>query len=139
QASVMASANVRRIQREHGLINRIRRDPRRPWRVLFDVSAKLLIVRALKNLVRQFKREIAVYRRVLSDRRTPMVAKVLLFLAVAYLAMPFDLIPDFIPVLGQLDDLVIVPGLVFLATRFIPSWLVAEHRMAVVAEMDVEE
>ena len=88
---------------------------------------------SLKNIARRFRQELAVYRRVLGDRRTPVIAKVLLSLAVAYLAMPFDLIPDFLPVVGQLDDVVIIPCLVYLATRFIPPALIAEHRNAVMA------
>jgi uncharacterized membrane protein YkvA (DUF1232 family) len=42
--------------------------------------------------------------------------------------MPFDLIPDFIPVIGHLDDVIIVPVLAYLGLRFIPPELVAEHR-----------
>ena len=81
-----------------------------------------------KDLARAFKRELAVYRRVLADERTPLSAKIFLGLAVGYLCMPFDLIPDFIPVLGQLDDVVIVRGLVYIALRFVPRELVEEHR-----------
>ncbi len=81
-----------------------------------------------------FKRELTVYRRVLADPRTPVSAKVFLCLAVGYLCMPFDLIPDFIPVLGHLDDAVIVPALVYSALRLIPQELVTEHRANVLAD-----
>jgi len=89
-----------------------------------------------KDLARAFKRELVVYRRVLADERTPRSAKIFLGLAVGYLCMPFDLIPDFIPVLGLLDDAIIVPGLVWIALRFVPRELVAEHRTRVTAETD---
>ena len=84
-----------------------------------------------KKLARAFKRELSVYRRVLADDRTPRSSKIFLGLAVGYLCMPLDVIPDFIPIIGHLDDVVIVPGLVYLALRFIPSELIAEHRQRV--------
>jgi len=87
-----------------------------------------------KDLARAFKRELKVYRRVLGDERTPLSAKIFLGLAIGYLCMPFDLIPDFIPVLGHLDDVVIVPALVYIALRFVPRELVAEHRTYVTHE-----
>src|SRR5690242_14273293 len=87
-----------------------------------------------KDLALAFKRELTVYRRVLADERTPRSAKIFLGLAIGYLCMPFDLIPDFIPVLGHLDDVVIVPALVYIALRFVPRELVAEHRTHVVHE-----
>ena len=89
-----------------------------------------------KDLARAFKHELTVYRRVLADERTPLSAKIILGLAVGYLCMPFDLIPDFIPVLGHLDDVVIVPALVYLALRSIPPGLVAEHRAHVTHETE---
>ncbi|MCA1657920.1 MAG: DUF1232 domain-containing protein, partial [Verrucomicrobiaceae bacterium] len=49
---------------------------------------------------------------------------------------PFDLIPDFIPVLGHLDDVVIVPALVYLGLRFVPRELVAEHRAHIMEEAE---
>jgi uncharacterized membrane protein YkvA (DUF1232 family) len=89
-----------------------------------------------KDLVGAFRRELRVYRRVLADPRTPRAAKIFLGLAVGYLCMPFDLIPDFIPVLGHLDDVVLVPALVYCALRFVPRELVAEHRAHVQREAE---
>jgi uncharacterized membrane protein YkvA (DUF1232 family) len=87
-----------------------------------------------KDLARSFKRELTIYQRVLADSRTPVQAKICLGLAVGYLCMPFDLIPDFIPVIGHLDDVIIVPALVYLGLRFVPPELVAEHRRCVASQ-----
>ena len=87
-----------------------------------------MISARLAKLARAFKREFAVYRCALSHPDTPWVAKALLGLAVGYALLPFDLIPDFLPVIGQLDDLIIVPGLVWLALRLIPPAVMAECR-----------
>jgi len=82
----------------------------------------------LKSLGQSLKRELKVYRLVLKDKRTPRVAKALLGLAVGYVLLPFDLIPDFLPVIGHLDDALIVPGLVLLALKLIPKEVVEECR-----------
>ncbi len=83
---------------------------------------------ALKRIARQLKTEFAVYRLVLQHPNTPRPAKWLLGLAIGYMLMPFDLIPDFIPVIGQLDDAVIVPLLVYFALKMIPSEIVLACR-----------
>ena len=70
-----------------------------------------------KEIVRLFKRELIVYQRVLQDERTPTFREVVSTFATGYLCMPFDLIPDFIPRIGRLDDAVIIPALVFAALR----------------------
>ncbi len=62
------------------------------------------------------------------DPRTPWYAKVLLIAVIGYALSPIDLIPDFIPVLGYLDDLVIVPAGIYLATRMIPKDVMVECR-----------
>lgn len=65
-------------------------------------------------------RQIDAYRLMIADPRTPWLARALLAAAVAYLVSPIDLIPDFVPVLGHLDDLLIVGLLVGLGLRFTP-------------------
>ena len=76
------------------------------------------------------KREAAFVRAVWKHPRTPPAARHLLGAALAYAAMPFDLIPDFLPVIGHLDDAVIVPGLVYLALKKVPREVIDECRAA---------
>lgn len=90
----------------------------------------------LKALVAVFRREIGIYRSVMADPRCPRAARWLLAGAVAYALSPIDLIPDFIPVLGHLDDALILPVLVGLAIRMIPKELIAEHRAKRAAETE---
>lgn len=83
------------------------------------------------KLFDKFKKEIKFYQAILRDPRTPKLSKFFLGLAVGYALNPIDLIPDFIPVIGHLDDLIIIPGLIFIAIRLIPKKLLQEHRDAV--------
>jgi len=80
---------------------------------------------------KRFKQEVDVYRLVLGHERTPRLARFLLGAAIAYALTPFDLIPDCVPVLGHLDDAVILPALVFGAMRLIPKDDVEECRRRV--------
>lgn len=59
---------------------------------------------------------------------TPLFAKALCFLAVAYALSPIDLIPDFIPVLGYVDDALLLPAMVWLAVRLLPTHVVETCR-----------
>lgn len=86
------------------------------------------MLKKFKALTWQLKQEFAVYRLVLRHPQTPWVAKLLLGLAVGYLLLPFDLIPDFIPILGQLDDVVIIPVLLYMALLFIPKAVIQSCR-----------
>jgi len=62
------------------------------------------------------------------DSRTPLSAKILIGITVGYLLSPIDLIPDFIPVLGFLDDVIIVPLLIAISIKLIPSKILEEAR-----------
>lgn len=75
----------------------------------------------LKETLAKIKSELAYYRALTVHARTPRVSKWLIALALVYLASPIDIIPDFIPVIGYLDDLVVVPFLLWLALKFIPE------------------
>jgi len=86
------------------------------------------VFKRLRELARQIKSELKVYQLVLKDSRTPRTAKCLLGLAVGYLLLPFDIIPDFIPVVGHLDDVIIVPALVILALKLIPKEVIEDCR-----------
>ena len=67
------------------------------------------------------KKELIVLYYALRDERTPLYAKIPAILSVCYLISPIDLIPDFIPFVGYVDDLVIVPLLLNAAIRLLPT------------------
>lgn len=89
------------------------------------------MLQKLKSLTQKLKQEIHVYQLVMKDRRTPKFAKFLLWFAIGYVLMPIDLIPDFIPFLGLLDDLVIVPILFIAAIKLIPKEVMEDCRKKV--------
>ena len=70
---------------------------------------------------------VVLVRRLLSDPRVPRRSKLLLALLIAYLAMPFDLVPDFIPVAGQLDDAILVALVLRTILRDSGEALLREH------------
>ena len=80
-----------------------------------------------KQLKSSFKRYIKLYKALYDDKRTPKISKIFLWLAIGYFFLPFDIIPDFIPILGHLDDAVIIPTLLYIAIKFIPESLYREH------------
>ena len=82
-------------------------------------------VRRVFGLIR---RELKLYRILMKDSRTPRTARMFLAGAVAYAFTPLDLLPNLIPVIGFVDDLIIIPILVYFALRNIPKPLIAEGR-----------
>jgi uncharacterized membrane protein YkvA (DUF1232 family) len=83
---------------------------------------------SLKRRARELKREVAAMFLAAKHPRTPWYAKLLLVAIVAYAVSPIDLIPDFVPVVGLLDDLVLLPLAIALALRMIPTSVIAECR-----------
>jgi uncharacterized membrane protein YkvA (DUF1232 family) len=83
----------------------------------------------LKAWARRLKTELLALYLAYGDQRTPLHARVLAIVVVAYAFSPIDLIPDPIPVLGYLDDLVFIPLGIALAVRMIPPDVLAECRV----------
>ena len=86
----------------------------------------------LKEIVAKLKAEFAFYKRLQQHPQTPKLAKALLWLAIGYLLMPFDLIPDFLPVIGQLDELVIIPMLLYWAIKLTPPHIIAACKSEII-------
>ena len=82
----------------------------------------------LKSIAKNLRKELKFYQHMLQDTRMPRAPKWLLGMAVAYVLWPFDLIPDFIPIIGQLDDAVIVPLLILIALKMIPKEIIEDCR-----------
>ncbi len=82
----------------------------------------------LKAWAGRLKTELQALYLAYRDPRTPLLARVLAIVVVAYAFSPIDLIPDPIPVLGYLDDLVLIPLGIALAVRMVPSDVLAECR-----------
>lgn len=81
-----------------------------------------------KQWVRTIKRDIHAVWLAARDPRTPWLAKVLAVVVAAYAVSPIDLIPDFIPLLGYVDDIIIVPLGILLVVKLIPPEVMNEHR-----------
>lgn len=87
-----------------------------------------------KQWARAIKQDVLALWLASRDSRTPGYAKLVAGAVAAYALSPIDLIPDFIPVLGYLDDLIIVPLGILLVVKLIPDPLMAEFRAAAAAQ-----
>ncbi len=93
-----------------------------------QIKTNLRLIEKIKRFTKLIKSEIKVYRLVLKHEQTPFAAKALLWLAITYMLLPVDIIPDFIPILGQIDDIIIIPLLIYFALKLIPGSVIAECR-----------
>ena len=83
---------------------------------------------SLKERAQKIKTDIPALFLALKHKKTPVFAKILTGITVAYALSPVDLIPDFIPVLGYLDDVILLPALIALTVRLIPEDVLAQCR-----------
>ncbi len=89
----------------------------------------MLVFKKIKHYLGQLKQDILVLWFAIRSPNTPPIPKILAFLAVAYAFSPVDLIPDFIPILGYVDDLILIPIMVFLILKIIPNTVLQTARV----------
>lgn len=82
----------------------------------------------LEERAKQLKTDIPAVFLTLKDKETPVNAKIFAGITVAYALSPVDLVPDFIPILGYLDDIILLPFLVAPTIRFIPKDILERNR-----------
>ena len=82
----------------------------------------------LKERASSLKKDIPAVFLALKAKETPILAKIMAFLTVAYALSPVDLVPDIIPVLGYLDDVLILPALVALTVKLIPKEIFGRYQ-----------
>ena len=90
----------------------------------------------LRSWARVIKRDVHALYLAARDPRVPWYARALAVIVAGYALSPIDLIPDFIPVLGYLDDVIILPLGILLVIRMIPPEIMAEHRELAAAAQD---
>ncbi len=86
------------------------------------------VLEKLKSRALRLKKEIAAIYYAYRDPGTPLLPKIIIALTLGYALSPIDLVPDFIPVLGYLDDLIIIPALIALSIKLIPEEIMEESR-----------
>lgn len=92
------------------------------------ISSRALSLADIRGWARRLKRDILALYVAARDRRTPWAARTLALVVAAYAFSPVDLIPDFIPILGLLDDLVLLPLGIWLVLKLIPPALMDDYR-----------
>ena len=94
------------------------------------------MAKSLKEWSSIVKRDVHALHLASRDPRVPWYAKVLAVVVAGYALSPIDLVPDFIPVLGYLDDVILLPLGILLVIRLIPPAIMAEHRAVVAAAQE---
>jgi uncharacterized membrane protein YkvA (DUF1232 family) len=98
----------------------------------------MAITDGIRNWARRIKRDALMLWFASRHPDTPWLPKLLCLFAVAYALSPIDLIPDFIPVIGFVDDALLLPALLWLALRLLPEKVIAQSRADAQAWMDAK-
>jgi uncharacterized membrane protein YkvA (DUF1232 family) len=102
------------------------------------MTTRPTVLTRIQDAAKQLKRNITALYFAYRDPRTPWYAKALALLIIVYALSPIDLIPDFIPVLGYLDDLILLPLGIWLALRIIPAEVMVDAREQAVKHQRIE-
>jgi uncharacterized membrane protein YkvA (DUF1232 family) len=92
------------------------------------IGNKNEMLKRFKSKAKELKYDLSALYLAYKRKDVPVIAKIIIIIAVGYALSPIDLIPDFIPVLGYLDDLLILPLLVFVVLKLIPKHVMSECR-----------
>ncbi len=97
------------------------------------------LLREIKQNTQKLKQKILIIYLALKDKRTPIFAKIIIGLTISYALSPIDLIPDFIPVLGFIDDLIILPLMIFISYKLIPNEILEDCRIKVHTDFNMNK
>jgi len=92
------------------------------------------MIHKLKDKARKLKNEITVLYYAYQDPEVKFLPKIIIIITVGYALSPIDLIPDFIPILGYLDDLILIPALITLSIKLIPKEVIEKARQKALTE-----
>lgn len=87
------------------------------------------VFQSIKTWARRIKRDSVTLWFAYRDPQTPFLVKSLCIFVVAYALSPIDLVPDFIPILGYIDDVILLPGLIWLSIRLLPKDVIERSRL----------
>ncbi|SKA00582.1 Protein of unknown function [Anaerorhabdus furcosa] len=93
----------------------------------------------IKERLNQLRKDVELVFVILKDSNTPLYTKVLAYVTIGYALSPIDLVPDFIPFFGYLDDLLVLPLLVYLTIKSVPKTVLEECKKKTLVERPKKE
>jgi uncharacterized membrane protein YkvA (DUF1232 family) len=99
-----------------------------PFLELSHYHYPMNLIEQIKNWARSLKKDVLILWFTAKNPKTPLAPKAICFFIVAYALSPIDLIPDFIPVLGYIDDLILLPILIWIVIQLIPNTIIQSSR-----------